>query len=177
MAEDLTRYFGNAEALLAFARRYTEGDPAATERVAPAKGMGEIEGMAKTTADSIFAELDAEPMRRMFAGLAEAGVKLEGALAVTEAVEGVAGKTFVITGTLPSLGRTEAGEKIKAAGGKVTGSVSKKTDYLVAGEDAGSKLAKAEKLGVTVIDETALLEMLAAPAGDGAAFTHGVDGA
>ncbi|NOY90532.1 MAG: hypothetical protein GXP55_04920 [Deltaproteobacteria bacterium] len=56
--------------------------------------------------------------------------------------------------------RSEAGAKIKAAGGKVSGSVSKKTDYVVAGAEAGSKLAKAEKLGVTVIDEAALLAML-----------------
>jgi len=75
-------------------------------------------------------------------------------------VEGVAGKSFVLTGTLPNMKRSEAGAKIKAAGGKVSGSVSKKTDYVVAGAEAGSKLAKAEKLGVTVIDEAALLAML-----------------
>ena len=68
-----------------------------------------------------------------------------------------------MTGTLPSLKRVEAGNRIKAAGGKVTGSVSKKTDFLVAGAEAGSKLAKAEKLGVTVLDEAQLLELL----GDG----------
>ena len=75
-------------------------------------------------------------------------------------VEGVAGKTFVLTGTLPTLGRDEARDLIEQAGGKVSGSVSKKTDYVVAGEEAGSKLTKAQELGVPVIDEAALRAML-----------------
>jgi DNA ligase (NAD+) len=70
------------------------------------------------------------------------------------------GYTFVITGTLPSWSREEAKEKIETAGGKVAGSVSKKTSYLLAGEDAGSKLAKAQELGVKVIDEAQLFAML-----------------
>ena len=70
------------------------------------------------------------------------------------------GETFVLTGTLPTMKRTAAGNKIKAAGGKVTGSVSNKTDFLVAGEKAGSKLNKAQSLGVEIIDEDALVEML-----------------
>ncbi|RXS98234.1 NAD-dependent DNA ligase LigA [Silvibacterium dinghuense] len=70
------------------------------------------------------------------------------------------GLTFVLTGTLPTLSREDAKTKIEAAGGKVSGSVSKKTHYVVAGEDAGSKLEKAQQLGVKVIDEAALLEML-----------------
>lgn len=69
------------------------------------------------------------------------------------------GKTFVVTGTLPTLGRKEASVRIETFGGKVSGSVSKKTDYVVAGENAGSKLAKAEALGISVIDEETLLEM------------------
>jgi DNA ligase (NAD+) len=70
------------------------------------------------------------------------------------------GLTFVLTGTLPTLTRDEAKERIESAGGKVSGSVSKKTSYVVAGEEAGSKLATAEKLGVNVLDEAGLLEML-----------------
>ncbi|MFL6629069.1 MAG: NAD-dependent DNA ligase LigA [Vitreoscilla sp.] len=88
------------------------------------------------------------------------------------AIEGVAsdahrpllGKTLVITGTLPTLGREEAKDLIEAAGGKVSGSVSKKTNWLVAGEEAGSKLEKAQALGVAIIDEAGLQALLAAPA-------------
>lgn len=74
--------------------------------------------------------------------------------------EKLAGKTFVITGTLPNMGRKECAELIEAHGGKATGSVSKKTDYLVAGEAAGSKLAKAQSLGIAIISEAELKELL-----------------
>ena len=77
-----------------------------------------------------------------------------------DATQKLGGKTFVITGTLPTLGRKEAQELILNNGGKCTGSVSKKTDYLVAGEAAGSKLTKAQELGITVLDEAALLAMI-----------------
>ena len=70
------------------------------------------------------------------------------------------GKTFVLTGTLPAMSREEAKEKIEAAGGRVSGSVSKKTSFIVAGEDAGSKLDKAKELGVSVIDEAGLVKLL-----------------
>ncbi|MFC0133358.1 DNA ligase (NAD(+)) LigA [Massilia eurypsychrophila] len=75
----------------------------------------------------------------------------------------LAGKTFVLTGTLPTLSRDEAAALIEAAGGKVAGSVSKKTSYVVAGEEAGSKLVKAQELGIAILDEAALQELLAPP--------------
>jgi DNA ligase (NAD+) len=72
----------------------------------------------------------------------------------------LAGKTLVLTGTLPDWSREQASEHIMAAGGRVTSSVSKQTDYLVAGDSPGSKLAKAERLGVRVLDEPGLRELL-----------------
>jgi len=78
----------------------------------------------------------------------------------TTTVAGVAGKTFVLTGTLPTLGRDEARDLIEKAGGKVSGSVSKNTDYVVAGEEAGSKLTKAQELGVKLLDEAGLMKIL-----------------
>ena len=161
-SEDLARYFGSADALLAFARRYASGDAEAIAVVAPEKGSGAIEGLARKSADVIFGSLATEALRAVFAGLAHAGVSLEGTEAKVALVEGVANKTFVLTGTLPTLKRDAAGDLIKAAGGKVGGSVSKKTDYVVAGEDAGSKLEKAKELAVKVIDEAELLAMLGA---------------
>jgi DNA ligase (NAD+) len=78
-----------------------------------------------------------------------------------QAAEGpMTGKTFVLTGTLPALSRDQAAAMIEAAGGKVSGSVSKKTNYVVAGADAGSKLAKAQDLEVTILDEAGLLALL-----------------
>ncbi len=99
-----------------------------------------------------------EPNRNLCRRLMEAGLEIGSTAA--PASDRYAGKTFVLTGTLPTLTRDEASALIKAQGGKVSGSVSKKTDYVVAGEAAGSKLTKANELGVTVIDEATLLEML-----------------
>ncbi len=111
--------------------------------------------MARTISD----QLADERMRALIADLRELGLQLseqgpppsEGPLA---------DKTLVLTGTLPHWTREHATEQIMAAGGRVTGSVSKNTDYLVAGESAGSKLAKAERLGVAVLDEAGLRELL-----------------
>jgi len=72
----------------------------------------------------------------------------------------LSGKTFVITGTLPGLGREELKEMLEAAGGKVSGSVSKKTHFLVAGSDAGSKLDKARELDIAILDEAGVLALL-----------------
>jgi len=91
--------------------------------------------------------------------LREAGLTMKG----TKKERGtqLAGKTFVLTGTLAYYTRDEAKKMIEDAGGKVTGSVSKKTDYVVAGEDAGSKLDKAKELGVAVINEEQLQRLIA----------------
>jgi DNA ligase (NAD+) len=123
-------------------------------------GVVPLAGVDETTADTVFRQLTAAPMVAVLAGLAAAGVSLGAKQVVTAAVAGVAGKTFVLTGTLPTLGRSEAEGLIKAAGGKTSGSVSKKTDHVVAGAEAGSKLEKAKELGVSVIDEAELLRLL-----------------
>ena len=94
--------------------------------------------------------------------LADAGVQMQ-QVQSAELQQGnqvFAGKTVVLTGTLPTLDRREASAMIEAAGGKTSGSVSKKTDYVLAGESAGSKLVKAQELGITIIDEAAFLQML-----------------
>jgi DNA ligase (NAD+) len=162
MAEDLADYFKTADALLAFAARYVADDEEAVETVAPAKSSerGAIDGLARKSADSIFHELHSPAVRKVFAGLADVGVNLRVNAAHVQEVTDVAGKTFVLTGTLPTLKRIEATKRVKAAGGKVSGSVSKKTDYVVAGDEAGSKLEKAQSLGVEIIDEAALLALL-----------------
>jgi len=98
--------------------------------------------------------------RKLLERLRKAGVNFTSELYQPRAKAGpLAGKSFVLTGTLPNLKREEAAAKIEAAGGKVSGSVSKNTDYVVAGEEAGSKLEKAQKLGVRIIDETELLRL------------------
>ena len=104
-----------------------------------------------------------ERNRKLLGRLARAGVNYKSALYQPRAKAGpLAGKTFVLTGTLPNLKREEAAAKIEAAGGKISGSVSKNTDYVVAGEDAGSKMEKAQKLGVKIIGEKELVELCGA---------------
>ena len=115
-------------------------------------------------AAAVLAALLGNPCREIQSGYiteVEAGVEVE-AVERDSSSESTAfsGKTIVITGTLRNMSRDEAKEKLLKAGAKVTGSVSAKTDYLLAGDKAGSKMTKAEKLGVEVIDEATMLEML-----------------
>jgi DNA ligase (NAD+) len=119
----------------------------------------EVPGIGEKMALSIHEQLHEERMQRLIADLGQLGLCFseEGPLPS----EGpLAGKTLVITGTLPIWSREQATEQILAGGGRVSTSVSKKTDYLVAGESAGSKLQKAERLEVRVLDEAALRELL-----------------
>jgi DNA ligase (NAD+) len=118
------------------------------------------EGIGVEIARSVVLFFAQEPNRAMIARLKEAGVDVTAPLRPREPVGVLAGKNLVLTGTLPNLTRDEASELIVAAGGKVTSSVSKKTDYVVAGEEAGSKLAKAEQLGIPVLDEAGLRALL-----------------
>jgi DNA ligase (NAD+) len=101
--------------------------------------------------------------REVVEQLRACGVTWEEGEPAARAPQPLAGKTFVLTGTFPTLKRDEAKDLLEAAGAKVAGSVSKKTDYVVAGEDAGSKLDKARELGVAVIDEAGMLALLNAP--------------
>ena len=118
-----------------------------------------ISGVGVEVSESILSFFSDPNHRDWVQAMRSAGLNLaEAASGVT--VAGVAGKTFVLTGTLPTLGRDEARDLIEKAGGKVSGSVSKKTDYVVAGEEAGSKLTKAQELGVAILDEAALRALL-----------------
>lgn len=120
--------------------------------------FAEVPDIGPITASGLCEFFADEENRALIERLREGGVLFA---AVKEApADTLAGLTFVLTGTLPTLSRDEASEMIKAAGGKVSGSVSKKTSYVVAGEAAGSKLTKANELGIPVIDEETLLKML-----------------
>jgi DNA ligase (NAD+) len=118
-----------------------------------------ISGVGVEVSESILSFFSDPNHRDWVQAMRAAGLNLIEA-ASTTGVTGVAGKTFVLTGTLPTLGRDEARDLIEKAGGKVSGSVSKKTDYVVAGEEAGSKLTKAQELGVAILDEAALQALL-----------------
>jgi DNA ligase (NAD+) len=119
-----------------------------------------VEGIGPIMARTIEETLAEERVRALIGRLEEHGLKMEeeGPAAPTEGP--LVGKTLVLTGTLPNLTREDATERIEAAGGKVTGSVSKKTDYVVAGADPGSKLTKAQDLGTEILDEDGLLALL-----------------
>ena len=115
-----------------------------------------------SVARSVLAWFGSETGRATLERLAKLGIDPQGSEPSEATDDGgvFTGKTFVITGTLPGMSRDEAKEKIEANGGKTTGSVSKKTDYLLAGEQAGLKLAKAESLGVTILDEVKFLKRI-----------------
>lgn len=120
-----------------------------------------IEGIGPQTAVSVVNWFSNEQNRQLINKFKQAGLKFEPEkLETTAGAQSLAGYTFVITGTLPSLSRDEAKALIEANGGKVTGSVSKKTNYLLAGEKAGSKLTKAENLGVPILSEADLQAMI-----------------
>ena len=122
--------------------------------------LTECEDVGEVIAQSVVQWHGDPRNRKLIERLRKAGLNFKSQLYQPKAKAGpLAGKTFVLTGTLPNLKREEAAAKIEAAGGKVSGSVSKKTDYVVAGEEAGSKLDKAQKLGVKIIDEAELLRL------------------
>jgi DNA ligase (NAD+) len=122
--------------------------------------LTDCEDVGAVIANSITQWYGDERNRKLLERLRAAGVNFKTALFKPHAAAGpFQGKSFVLTGTLPNLKREEAAAKIEALGGKVSGSVSKKTDYVLAGEDAGSKLEKAQKLGVKVIDEAKFLKL------------------
>jgi len=141
-AELLAGEFGSMEAIEAASQEELE----------------QVQEVGPKVAASVHEFFSIEKNRELIRRLAELGLRMTAEK--KQRTTQLAGLTFVLTGTFPTLSREEAKEKIEAAGGKVSGSVSKKTNYVVAGEEAGSKLAKAQELGVPVIDEAALLELM-----------------
>jgi DNA ligase (NAD+) len=144
-AEALADHFGSIDAL-------HEADPEAIE---------EVEGVGPIMAVQINESLTDDATWALVEKLRQKGLRLEADPSERRQQGGpLEGKTVVLTGTLPELTREEAAALVKAAGGKVTNSVSKKTDYVVAGDNPGSKLAKAEKFGTEILDETGLRELV-----------------
>ncbi len=144
-AQILASYFGSMDKLA----------NASVEALANVYEIGEIMAVA------IREWFDTEHNQRLLAQLKEAGVRMEvmRAAGAAEIARVFADKQFVLTGTLPTLKRDEAKAFIEARGGRVNSSVSKKTDFVVAGEEAGSKLARAQELGIPILDEAKLLEL------------------
>jgi DNA ligase (NAD+) len=141
-AQLLAEEFGSMEALMA----------------ATAEDLERVNEVGPRVAQAIREFFDEEKNRELVRRLEKAGLTMTAEKRKkTSQLEGL---TFVLTGTLPHLSREDAKAKIESAGGRVSGSVSKKTNYVVAGEDAGSKLDKARDLGVNVIDESALQKLL-----------------
>ncbi len=149
-AKDLAKHFGKLDGIMD-----------ATE-----EQLLEVNDVGPVVAQSLRTFFDQPHNREVVEQLRACGLTWEEGEPEARAPKPLAGLTFVITGTLPTLGRDEAKDKLEAAGAKVAGSVSKKTHYLVAGEDAGSKLDKAREIGVEVIDEARMLEILAKGAVD-----------
>lgn len=148
-AKDLARHFGNLDALMA----------------ADAASLQQVPDVGPVVAASI-AQFFGEPHNvEVVEQLRAAGVSWPEGPPAAPVQGGLVGKTFVLTGTLPTLAREEAKALIEAAGGKVSGSVSKKTDFVVAGEEAGSKLEKARQLGLAIMDEGELRRLLESSAG------------
>jgi len=143
-AKDLARHFGSLDALLA----------------ADVEALQAVPDVGPVVAQAIVDFLAEAHNRQVIEALRAAGVHWPEEARLAKPHGPLAGKTFVLTGTLPNLTRDQAQALIEAAGGKVSGSVSKKTDYVVAGSDPGSKLDKAQALGIVVLDEAGLRELL-----------------
>ena len=150
-AKDLARHFGTLDAIMGA----TAADAATEDQLLQVPDVGPI------VARSIYTFFQQPHNREVIEQLRACGITLQEGAPSAQALLPLAGKTFVLTGTFPTLKREEAKEMLEAAGAKVAGSVSKKTHYVVAGEEAGSKLTKAQELGVPVLDEAGLLALLA----------------
>ena len=156
-AKDLSRHFKSMDAL----ESAQTGDLLIT-KVGKKGGVSYesvISGVGVEVSESILSFFSDPNHRDWVKAMRAAGLNLVEA-AAAGSVAGITGKTFVLTGTLPTLGRDEARDLIEKAGGKVSGSVSKNTHYVVAGEEAGSKLTKAQELGVAILDEAGLRALL-----------------
>ena len=156
-AKDLSRHFKSMDAL----ESAQTGDLLIT-KVGKKGGVSYesvISGVGIEVSESILSFFSDPNHRDWVKAMRAAGLNLVEA-AAAGSVAGITGKTFVLTGTLPTLGRDEARDLIEKAGGKVSGSVSKNTHYVVAGEEAGSKLTKAQELGVAILDEAGLRALL-----------------